>query len=513
MKIHFLKEDALIALKANVDANLGNYRKPTNEWIYDYFQGEDPFMEANFECEDFQLLISPKIDDISSTDVQNVRILYSALKNLTETQATDERLWAGLCHYDLWDYLSKRWKMEEDKITSQLVLSRYFISNAFGRKRGLTVNTLSKLWWIGRLTYDQNRSDPFELLKYFETEFSTKLLLMLSNNFMSNFEITSGLLEALMYLESIGYELKQKQNPRSSGKKETYLKATAYLNVFGGTHILDYFTKDEIKSKIIEYMLSLPHTYQDSIAVQEHYAKDKEKPEKSALHYPSIQTIVLDVPKTEPFQEAELQDETRDDIRSNPSIQQSQVDESAMEHNHRTDSTLTLEEPMPKAVSQMSFDDMLSGSTTDSARFGKIHSTTQMDDELVAYCEDMRMSYSYKAVLLLALLENVEADGKIAISEAVPFFRKFYRSRIEKGLPAELKSSIYSDLNVDDARILANITRNPLNALLLSNYFEYDSVTQRFGFKAEVWSGITEVGRSRMADAANARLAKYYQDL
>lgn len=99
------------------------------------------------------------------------------------------------------------------------------------------------------------------------------------------------------------------------------------------------------------------------------------------------------------------------------------------------------------------------------------------------------------------------------ISEAVPFFRKFYRSRIEKGLPAELKSSIYSDLNVDDARILANITRNPLNALLLSNYFEYDSVTQRFGFKAEVWSGITEVGRSRMADAANARLAKYYQDL
>ena len=243
MKIHFLKEDALIALKANVAANLANYGKPTNEWIYEYFQGEDPFMEANFECEDFQLLLSPKPDQLSFTDAKNVRILYSALKNLTDTQATDERLWAGLCHYDLWDYMSKRWKMEGEKLKSQLVLSRYFISYASGRKRGLTVNTLSKLWWIGRLTYDQNRSDPFELLKYFETEFSTKVLLMLSNNFMNGFEISSGVLDALMYLKNVGYELKGDPNPRNSGERGVYYKATAFLNVYGGTHILDYFSK------------------------------------------------------------------------------------------------------------------------------------------------------------------------------------------------------------------------------------------------------------------------------
>ena len=122
------------------------------------------------------------------------------------------------------------------------------------------------------------------------------------------------------------------------------------------------------------------------------------------------------------------------------------------------------------------------------------------------------MSYSYKAVLLLALLENVESDGKIPLSRAVPFFKKFYRSRIEKGLQAELKSSIYLDLNVDDTKILSNITRNPLNALLLSNYFEYDNVTQRFGFKAEIWPYISEDGRTKMKDAAKARLIKYYRE-
>lgn len=507
MKIHFLKEDALIALKANVAANLANYKKPTNEWIYDYFQGEDPFMEANFECEDFQLLVSPKYDEISYTDVQNVRILYSALKNLTDTQATDERLWAGICHYDLWDYLNKRWKAEDDRLTSQLVLSRYFISNTFGRKRGLTVNTLSKLWWIGRLTYDQKRSDPFELLKYFETEFSTKLLLILSNNFVSSFEITSGLLEALMYLETIGYELKQRQNPKSSGKKEVYLKATSFLNVFGGTHILDCFAKDEIRSKIIEYMLSLPHTLQECIAKPERLVSDdKETSNESSLHYLSIQTIVLDDHETEPVQEETRKDES---LKS----ELSQTDEVAKKGDHRTDSASIHAEPMSKAVSQISFDEILTVNPTDQALSDQAHAATQMDDELVAYCENMKMSYSSKAVLLLALLENVEGDGKIAITQAVPFFREFYKSRIEKGLPADLKPSIYSDLNVDDSRILANITRHPINVLLLSNYFEYDSNTRRFGFRADVWTSLTAEGRKRMADAATARLANYYRDL
>ena len=138
---------------------------------------------------------------------------------------------------------------------------------------------------------------------------------------------------------------------------------------------------------------------------------------------------------------------------------------------------------------------------------------SQTDEELISYCEDRRMSYSYKAVLLIALLEHIEDDGKMAIEKAVPFFRRFYRSRIEKGLPAELKSSIYSDLNVDDGRILSNITRNPLNALLLSNYFEYDAISQRFGFKSDIWADVTEVGREKMEVATRARLARYYKDM
>lgn len=84
MKIHFLKDDALTALKTNIAANTNNYRQPTNEWIYDYFQGENPFGEFKLEVEDFSLICSSD-KDVGKVDVQNAITLYSAMKNISDT--------------------------------------------------------------------------------------------------------------------------------------------------------------------------------------------------------------------------------------------------------------------------------------------------------------------------------------------------------------------------------------------------------------------------------------------
>ena len=504
MRIHFLKEDALIALKANVSSNLANYRKPTNEWIYDYFQGDNPFMEANFECEDFQLIVSPDFSQIARTEVQNARILYTALRGLSDTQATDERLWAGLCHYEFWDYIKKRRDMyAEDKLNSQTILSRYFFST--GKKRSLSLNTLAKLWWIGRWLYDSHRADPFELLKYFENDFTTKLYMIFSNNYMNNREIAQGVIEALMLLESDEFVLTDSSYSQQSNMRQLFLKATSFLNVFGGTHILDYFSKDEIKAKVIAYMLSLPHTLKNGSSVS-NYAKQT-KPDHAEPHYPSVKTIIADAHNEQVI--AETRSGLSHAQQTESDMHQPQRAGSASKDHHPD--TSVFKEHSSEIPDQGSFEETPDKNTIDHT--STVRSVPQMDDELVSYCEDMRMSYSYKAVLLLALLEHVEKDGKMNIAQAVPFFREFYRTRIEKGLPAELKTSIYSDLDVDDARILANITRNPLNALLLSNYFEYDSATQRFGFKEEVWARTTLSGRTRMIAAAKDRLARYYQDL
>lgn len=246
MKIHFLKDDALTALKSNITANISNYRQPTNDWLYDYFQGENPFGEFKLEVEDFSLVCSSD-KDVGKADVQNAITLYSAMKNISDTQATDERFWAGLCHGEFWDYLSKRWNAQSSvSLKKEDILVHYFF--AHNKKRSLITNTLSKLWWLGRLTYDKTRADPFELTHYFENDFSTKTLVIFSSNFMSNKNIAIGLLSALFDLEKEDFKLNKRL------KRDIYYEATKYLNILGGTVILDMLTSEEIKEKVINHL-------------------------------------------------------------------------------------------------------------------------------------------------------------------------------------------------------------------------------------------------------------------
>lgn len=44
MVIHFLKEDCLTALKTNITGNIKHYSEPINDWIYEFFDGENPFL-------------------------------------------------------------------------------------------------------------------------------------------------------------------------------------------------------------------------------------------------------------------------------------------------------------------------------------------------------------------------------------------------------------------------------------------------------------------------------------
>ncbi len=249
MKVHFLTENALEALRINLKANLKHYADRTNNWIYDYFQSEPPFMEYKQDFPEFKLTFNT-CEDFGKMDVNNTIILYSAMKSLTDTQATDERLWAGMCHCDFWEFLNKRWKIAESlDLKDSSIRTRYFF--AHNRKRSLITNSLAKLWWIGRLTYDEKRSDPFELTRYLETDYATKALVIFSNNYISNHDVAIGLLSALKYLEENQYSIK------GQSSRSLYYEATRYLNVLGGTYILDYFSSEEIEEKIIRYMKSL----------------------------------------------------------------------------------------------------------------------------------------------------------------------------------------------------------------------------------------------------------------
>lgn len=233
MKLYFLKDTALDQLKYNAGANINNYANETNEWLTDYF-GESPFLEFSKGVPDFQL--DDTVENVGSIDIENAKTLYTHLKDITVTQASDERFWSGLEHGQFWDYMRNRWgSVNVTALKESSILTHFFF--AHGSKKSMFMNTLSRLWWLAKLTYDETREEPFELLDFFKTDFSTKIMLFSSNGYFSNFEITSALLETL-----IAYE---KDGNRASRRLFTGL--SEYLNVLGGIYILDYLEKEEIK--------------------------------------------------------------------------------------------------------------------------------------------------------------------------------------------------------------------------------------------------------------------------
>lgn len=49
----------------------------------------------------------------------------------------------------------------------------------------------------------------------------------------------------------------------------------------------------------------------------------------------------------------------------------------------------------------------------------------------------MDMSYSYKPVLLLGVLQYADQKGRVKLEDLVAFFKSFYAERKEKGLVVE----------------------------------------------------------------------------
>lgn len=239
-----MKDEALNYFRANVDSNLMNYLNADNSWIYEKYaeykgENEEPFAEFKLEVGDIKLDMSNEKPE--RTDVNNVKILYLALKNISDTQASDERFWAGLAHSDLWEFMKYRCKINENNIDEQKIKSNFFFNN--GQKRSLIVHPLARLWWVGRLTYNESEVDPFRALNYLNEGFGNKMFTLFSSNFASNPTITRAILNAVSTIE----------NSVNKFSIEDFHEVLRYVNFLGGIIILDYLSQDELEEKIIKH--------------------------------------------------------------------------------------------------------------------------------------------------------------------------------------------------------------------------------------------------------------------
>lgn len=235
MKLQFVSYDNLDNIKSNLNAWVDNFKLNSSDWLQEEL-GNSLFSDTKFpEIPDFTLDMSA--DKPFQTEAENAKRVYGNLTFLSDSQASDERFWASLCLGPFWDYVKYRWDINK-KCTVGNVHQHFFFG--FGPRRSLTRNALSRLWWIGRLTYDKNRADPWELTK-FVCESADHIMHILERNTSNNPSIIRPFLSAILDARAQGLLI------------DTNIVGdlAKYLNLLGGIYILDCLPEQRIYNKTL----------------------------------------------------------------------------------------------------------------------------------------------------------------------------------------------------------------------------------------------------------------------
>lgn len=248
MNLIYFTQDAYKTLKKDIEQNKDKYYSSDTSWLNDYFEQNN--------ISEYMKTSSVKVGNISfqytgddvesknSDDIQNIITFYSEFKDkITPTQASDPCLWTALCHFSYNDYIIKRWKKDDGTVRLD---QRFFATE--GRASLLYYNAISRLWWSGYLTYDEEkeRTNPWELTRIL---FSAQQIQkdLFDQPFSMNRTVVKGLLRAL----------KRIQEETGNAATPTFRKCCdSYINHYGAVTILDALTSDEIEEIAYSYMKS-----------------------------------------------------------------------------------------------------------------------------------------------------------------------------------------------------------------------------------------------------------------
>lgn len=238
------KNSFVAGLRGAVPPNLRKYLKD-QPWVLENTSASSRDLLTSLQLRNPLQLVDPVGEDLK--DLENAIRVHKALPDLTPLQARDPRLWTRLTHVDLWAYMRKRWPLERylpkgDEKAAGIILERYFVVQS--QSRSLLRNGMARLWWTAKLSYDQDRDNPYEL---------TKVLL-------STLDITQQILErglgrarevAVGFLEFL---LRNKEELLVGGNQNrTRIRELAkFLNLQGGICVLDCLSRSEIMALLQE---------------------------------------------------------------------------------------------------------------------------------------------------------------------------------------------------------------------------------------------------------------------
>ena len=243
MNIKFLSELAINTLYENLEQYLIYFKEADHHALLSALKseiGEEPLKESNIPLKDNIILDpSPRGGD----EVGNIQKIYGELITLPRSIACDGRIWAGLAIDRFWAYTKDRWNFSSllsiDKIKDHFLFKGQ-------SKKVYTRQSIARLWWIGDLTYDANRNDPYEITK-FTLKDTDYVISLLERNFSSNRQIFREFVEAVETARKEGFSV----------ARDEIRQLCKYLNLLGGVYVLDAFPSGLIREKIYNQAIKI----------------------------------------------------------------------------------------------------------------------------------------------------------------------------------------------------------------------------------------------------------------
>lgn len=239
MKIKIMTAEAIKYVKENIKQLTSYYETGADPqvWIKEKI-GKEAFVEVpELEFEDCQLLISE--DAPSANDPENIKLFYLNFKDINDSFASDERLWAGLAHTVYYDYLLKRWPKGFEATN---IKNHFFFA---GGPRSYMMNTLSRLWWYGKMTYRKEEQEPWKILDYFSHDINGYGFTLFGSNWSNSAHSLDLFFEAIFEYTD---ENKRKVD------RQLFNDARVYTTCLCGIYVLDACEDRFIIDKIKEYL-------------------------------------------------------------------------------------------------------------------------------------------------------------------------------------------------------------------------------------------------------------------
>lgn len=122
----------------------------------------------------------------------------------------------------------------------------------------------------------------------------------------------------------------------------------------------------------------------------------------------------------------------------------------------------------------------------------------------------MDMSYSYKPVLIKAVMLYADDRGRIKLDDIVSYFRSYYEGRRAAGLKVEKANSTFAKGGYTDKEAERNILSNPFKRFEDMQMLRHTKTLGIVQADEAVWKHLSKEEKEEIGKICDEKLNNYY---